>query len=609
MPLGEDGVEIVPGSLNIHWTDDASEEDIAALHAAFGATPGRFRRSSRTQSVQVDPADHETALAAYRASGLTLDAYEDRVLEVDPSYSDPTDTYYVSNGAHLATYGVRTAWDVTRGDSDVTVGVIDTGFISHVDITGSKVLSNRANGYTGTPTTHGVGVLSLMAADHNGAGLAGVAPDCTYRFERAFNSSQTGFTDAIFMDILDQLTDDGVSVINMSLGALTFMRTDVQAVITAAWNSGIVLVAAAGNNNYPAADYPANGVNVVAVANINDNGTKYSTSSYGTDVDMAAPGVTKWQAQSTNTYRTASGSSFSSPLVAAVVALLRSVNPSWTPTQTVNRLYATCVKDAGIAAGYWSQGLLDAAAAFRPDAIATPTATAGKLMASVAWTALSLTASTPQSGSPITSHDLEVIDVTAASITTITGAGASPVAVPSLIAEHVYTFRVRAINIAGAGAWSPLSNSVTVAAALEGPPLITDTFNKFRLRQHNGSPINFTSDTLKILLTNASYTPNKDTHEFVSDVTNELSGGGYVRKTLASGTVTLNTTTDKIEIDAADITWTALTGTVRRGVLFKDSGSDATSALVGWVDNESDVPSLGGDFVLTVNASGLLNIA
>jgi subtilisin family serine protease len=94
--------------------------------------------------------------------------------------------------------------------------------------------------------------------------------------------------------------------------------------------AGVVLVAAAGNENTSARVYPAamNG-QVVGVASTTDWDARSSFSNYGSaDVWMAAPGEYVISTYPGGTYASESGTSFSSPLVAGTVALMMSAKPS-----------------------------------------------------------------------------------------------------------------------------------------------------------------------------------------------------------------------------------------------------------------------------------------
>lgn len=110
----------------------------------------------------------------------------------------------------------------------------------------------------------------------------------------------------------------------------------------------------------------------------------------------------------------------------------------------------------------------------------------------------------------------------------------------------------------------------------------------------------FSSATLKVMLTTSSYTPNVDTHEFKSDVTNEITGTGY-----SAGGVTLTTvawtydSTNNWGLLTADpATWTAATFTTRYAVIYKSTGTDSTSRLIGYIDYGTNQSPVGEDFVI-----------
>jgi hypothetical protein len=120
--------------------------------------------------------------------------------------------------------------------------------------------------------------------------------------------------------------------------------------------------------------------------------------------------------------------------------------------------------------------------------------------------------------------------------------------------------------------------------------------------------IDLDSDSLKLLLTSSSYTPNQDTHQYKSDVSNEITGTGYTAggATVGSVTVSYDTGTNVLSFDANDVTWTAASVTARYGVLYDATpGSDATRPLIGWIDFGGDVTSTGADFTIAWNASGI----
>lgn len=118
--------------------------------------------------------------------------------------------------------------------------------------------------------------------------------------------------------------------------------------------------------------------------------------------------------------------------------------------------------------------------------------------------------------------------------------------------------------------------------------------------------IDFDTDTFKVLLTTSSYSENKDTHEFRSDVTNEVANGnGYTTGgNSCTVSVTLDTANDRVDISLGGTTWPASTITARKAVYYKSRGGAATAdELIAVIDFGSDVISSGGTF--TLNASTL----
>lgn len=116
-----------------------------------------------------------------------------------------------------------------------------------------------------------------------------------------------------------------------------------------------------------------------------------------------------------------------------------------------------------------------------------------------------------------------------------------------------------------------------------------------------------TTDTIKVMLTTASYTPNKNMHEYREDVTNEVSGTGYVAATL--GNPVLSVVSNVVVLDGDDISW-SITGslTARYAVVYVDTGSPATDILLGYVDLDGDKTATDGAFNFNINASGLMTL-
>lgn len=105
--------------------------------------------------------------------------------------------------------------------------------------------------------------------------------------------------------------------------------------------------------------------------------------------------------------------------------------------------------------------------------------------------------------------------------------------------------------------------------------------------------INFSSDTIKAALVSSSYTPNLATYEFLSTISANVLN---TAQTLASKAITGGA------FDAADVTYAAVTAgaTAKAVVLYKDTGSSATSPLLAYIDTITGFPvaTNGGDIVV-----------
>ena len=155
-----------------------------------------------------------------------------------------------------------------------------------------------------------------------------VAPNAKILPLKAFTSDGTGYLSNI-VAALYYAVQHHANVVNMSFDVSTPSAALSQAV-TYANQNGTVLVAAAGNENTSVPVYPAalNG-NVMGIASTTDWDARSSFSNYGnTDVWIAAPGEYVISTFPGGTYASASGTSFSSPLVAGAAALMLNAKPS-----------------------------------------------------------------------------------------------------------------------------------------------------------------------------------------------------------------------------------------------------------------------------------------
>src|SRR3569623_214576 len=257
------------------------------------------------------------------------------------------------------------AWEITTGNSQVVVAVLDTGIRSHPDLnsnvldTGYDFVANDADPtepLTPLASFHGTHVAGTIAAvGNNNSGIAGVAWGVKVLPIRVLGA--LGGTDAAILNGLlyaaglpnssGKVPPRHANVINMSLGGLQTCSPSYQAVINQVLASGVVIVAAAGNDGEATKpSLPASCQGVISVAAVDPQARLASYSNYQSYVTIAAPGgelghgihnaifsTLPSSDVGQPSYKFMQGTSMAAPHVAGVVALMLSINPSLTPAQ------------------------------------------------------------------------------------------------------------------------------------------------------------------------------------------------------------------------------------------------------------------------------------
>lgn len=115
--------------------------------------------------------------------------------------------------------------------------------------------------------------------------------------------------------------------------------------------------------------------------------------------------------------------------------------------------------------------------------------------------------------------------------------------------------------------------------------------------------------TFKLMLLDDNHSPDIDAEEFIDDVSaNEVSGTGYTAggETVTNLAVTVDDTNNRAYLDADDVAWSNSTITARYAYLYEDTGTPATSVIVGYYDYTENKISTAGTFThsFTAPASG-----
>ena len=160
----------------------------------------------------------------------------------------------------------------------------------------------------------------------------------------------------------------------------------------------------------------------------------------------------------------------------------------------------------------------------------------------------------------------------------------------------------------------PFSLSLVFALLLLVAPFISAddvVYNSFKQKIMDGS-IDLDTDTIKVALVTSSYTVSQDDHEDYGDITNEVPGtGNYTTggATLANAAVTKDNTNNVGKFDADDVTWSTSTIANARGaIVYYDSGTDATSWFIMYIDFGANKSSTAADFTIRWHANGILTL-
>jgi subtilisin len=243
----------------------------------------------------------------------------------------------------IANIKAKPVHDSGNTGAGIKIGIIDSGISNaHTDLR----VAGEYDFVNNTPTSddvygHGTHVAGTACATVNVGGAVGVAPACELYDLRVLNDAGSGTTDDILAAVNWAVAND-LDIINLSLGRSTDMGTIAEATFAAAYDAGVLIVAAAGNSGTVRGKgintiYPANYASVMGVAATDQNNVRASFSSTGDEVEISAPGAgvhSTWNDADSYSnpqpvcdvvygcYKDASGTSMASPQVAGVAALI-----------------------------------------------------------------------------------------------------------------------------------------------------------------------------------------------------------------------------------------------------------------------------------------------
>jgi subtilisin len=207
--------------------------------------------------------------------------------------------------------------------SGVKIGIVDSG----IDYNHSDLDGNYGGGYDfmnndSDPMDdhgHGTHVAGIIAAEDNNSGVVGVAPEARIYALKVLNSSGSGNWSNVIA-ALDWARNNGLRIVNHSYGSSSYPGQTVEDAFSSASSAGIINVAAAGNSGSDV-EYPGKFSSVIAVAATDYFNNRASFSSIGSEVELAAPGVSINSTNLGGGYSKKSGTSTAAPHVAGALAL------------------------------------------------------------------------------------------------------------------------------------------------------------------------------------------------------------------------------------------------------------------------------------------------
>jgi serine protease len=258
------------------------------------------------------------------------------------------------------------AWDIQKGDTNIVVGITDTGTdVFHPDLLPNNKINyydpingidDDNDGYTDNyygwdlgendsmPQWHTLGHGAFVAGItagvvNNSIGIAGIGFKSKYM---PVKIDDAGGSLVMSYEAIIYAVDHGCSIVNCSWGGYSGAGQFGQNVINYATNNmDAIVVAAAGNSNNDYLIYPASYDYVLSVANVDFNDVKASTSSYGPKVDLSAPGNGVYSTWINGGYTYSTGTSFSAPYVAGAAAIIKAHYPNYSAIQIAQQIKST----------------------------------------------------------------------------------------------------------------------------------------------------------------------------------------------------------------------------------------------------------------------------
>ena len=357
--LQNSSLKMAPQLARIHYFRFDSGEDPVQVALRFSADPN------------VDYAEPRYIFAAVQGVEYAVPKYTNYPINTPARVAIPDDPFYSTMDQFQFVHAPE-AWDVVKGEmGDVVIGIVDTGtdwdhedLLANVwtnpgevpgngidddqngfidDVHGWNFLDNSNDPHPVPGEEHGTHVAGVAAAvTNNGIGVAGISWNCRFM---PINAGEEGYEGIVYA------VSNGADIINCSWGWYCPYSRYEQDVINFAQSNGVLVVSGAANQSLNidfTPIYPPNYNHVLVVGGtLRNRDMKWDGSNYGVRVDVSAPAVAMNSTLTGNRYAGPnnafwSGNSQSSPFVAGLAALLKTLRPDLTVDQLREQIRVTC---------------------------------------------------------------------------------------------------------------------------------------------------------------------------------------------------------------------------------------------------------------------------
>ena len=232
---------------------------------------------------------------------------------------------------------IQKLWNLTQGDSQICVAILD-GLVdqSHdclnaANLTRLPTLIQGEATANGSMSGHGTHVASIIFGQHNSSELRGIAPQCRGLIVPIFGDNNKKLSQLDLSRAIEQAVNAGAHIINVSAGQLTDNGEAegwLDRAVQLCKDHNVLIVAAAGNDGCECLHVPASLPTVLAVGAMNDQGKPIDFSNWGESYQnqgILAPGEHILGAKPGGGTQKLSGTSFATPIVSGVAALLLSL--------------------------------------------------------------------------------------------------------------------------------------------------------------------------------------------------------------------------------------------------------------------------------------------